>query len=67
MLNIQLSKLVNIIIGNIEYNSLEGGGIFGRGWGRLLEKPNSRRSTSKESWSGVTRVQLKERNFFLKK
>ena len=27
MLNIQLSKLVNIIIGNIEYNSLEGGGV----------------------------------------
>ena len=27
MLNIQLSKLVNIIIGNIKYNSLEGGGM----------------------------------------
>ena len=27
MLNIQLSKLVNIIIGNIEYNSLDGGGV----------------------------------------
>jgi hypothetical protein len=33
MLNIQLYKLVNIIISNIEYNSSEGEGIFERGWG----------------------------------
>ena len=35
MLNIQLVKLVNIIIGNIEYNSSEGGGTLGRGWGHV--------------------------------
>lgn len=44
--------------------------VFTSLWNRAdpwFEKPNSRRSTSKESWSGVTRIQLKERNFFLKK
>ena len=44
--------------------------VFTSLWNRAdpwFEKPNSRRSTSKESWSGVTRFQLKERNFFLKK
>jgi hypothetical protein len=44
--------------------------VFTSLWNRAdpwFEKPNSRRSTSKESWSGVARVQLKERNFFLKK
>ena len=44
--------------------------VFASLWNRAdpwFEKPNSRRSTSKESWSGVTRIQLKERNFFLKK
>ena len=44
--------------------------IFVGLWNRSdpwFEKPNFRRSTSKESWSGVTKFQLKEQNFFLKK
>ncbi len=43
--------------------------VFTSLWNRAdpwFEKPNFRRSTSKESWSGVTRFQLKEHNFFLK-
>jgi hypothetical protein len=44
--------------------------VFTSLWNRAdpwFEKPNFRRSTSKESWSGVTRIQLKEHNFFFKK
>jgi hypothetical protein len=46
--------------------------VFAGLWNRAdpwVETPNFnfRRSTSKESWSGVTRIQLKEHNFFLKK
>ena len=44
--------------------------VFTSLWNRTdtwFEPPNFRRSTSKESWSGVTRIQLKEHNFFLKK
>ena len=44
--------------------------VFAGLWNRAdpwVEKPNFKRSTSKESWSGVTRIQFKEHNFFLKK
>jgi hypothetical protein len=44
--------------------------IFNSLWNRTdpwVEKPNFRRDTSKESWSGVTKIQLNKHNFFLKK
>ncbi len=44
--------------------------VFAGLWNRdnpWVEEPNFRRSTLKESWSGVTRIQLKGYNFFLKK
>jgi hypothetical protein len=44
--------------------------VFASLWNRAepwFEATNTRRSTLKESWSGVTRFQLKEHNFFLKK
>jgi hypothetical protein len=44
--------------------------VFASLWDRAdpwFEKPNFRRSISKESWSGVTKIQLNNHNFFLKK
>jgi hypothetical protein len=44
--------------------------LFKSLWNRTdpwFEKPNFRRSTSKESWSGITKIQLNKHNLFLKK